>query len=123
MKKIAMLLLFICCLATTQAQSGKPKSINQILITYQKIAIQYLEENLKKKYPKPTSDELDNIAFKRTLALANFEGIRFETGDKFKVESETNLQVVKDFIESNYKKNFSDLSEDFYKKVTDELLK
>jgi hypothetical protein len=123
MKRIVTILLFLGLASFVQAQTDKQKGITYLLNVYQRIATKYFEDKSKKGYPKLTQEQLALAPSKRMLVLANFEGIKRDTMDKFYLDSAFNLQEVQDFIEFNYKESLKDLPQEFYKEVNEELKK
>ncbi len=123
MKNLIVTILLIYVLAPIQAQSKK--NVSSILLTYERLATQYLKEKAEKEYPKPTIEQKNVIVVNQMTAKVTIESINKEVEAKFKKENSgiENTDAIVNFVEYQYKIHVSGLSDDFYKKASAELNK
>jgi hypothetical protein len=128
MKKIALHFLLLVAFAASYAQAGNSKkSIDYILEVYERTAPKYIENRIHNATNLfPQNDSTKEIAIVMRLYIKDtIKSINEETREKFKDELQnvSNLQAVKDFIDYRYKIDIGGLTDEFYKKVAEELAK
>ncbi len=126
MKKILLPVLLLMMVVSLAQGSVSDKSINSILEIYEKTASSYIDKRILNSYPLPQTDVTKEEAMVLRLAIeATIKNINKETREKFKDELQkvSNLKAVKDFIDYQYKIQIGNLTDEFYKKVAEELAK